>query len=162
MPPGRARASVHCILVTAAVFVCDRITKHLVVKHIPLGESVPDAGAFVRLWHTQNDGVAFSLFQGHRAPLMAIQSVIVVAIAVLMIVCFRRLRSARHPLMAMTAFSLMLGGGLGNLYDRLDTGLVTDFVSIGRFAVFNAADACLTAGCGLLLLYVLLYTGRTD
>jgi signal peptidase II len=87
------------------------------------------------------------------------QSVLVAAIVAIMLIAYRRLRNARRPLVVMTAFSLMLGGGLGNLCDRISTGLVTDFVSIGRFAVFNTADACLTTGCGLLILYVLRFAG---
>jgi signal peptidase II len=149
-------------MVAALVFVADQLTKYLVKIYIPIGDAVPDASAFVKLFHTLNDGVAFSMLQGHRVQLIVMQSILVGAIVAVMVLCYRHLRSARHPLMAFSAFSLMLGGGLGNLCDRIATGLVTDFVSIGSFAVFNVADACLTTGCGLLILYVLKYLGRTQ
>jgi signal peptidase II len=158
-PTGR-RVFLHCLLIAAAVFVADQITKSLVISHIPLGAAVPGMDAFVKLWHTQNDGVAFSMLHGHRVPLIALQCVLVAAIMAVMLVGYRRyICRARRPLVCMAAFALMLGGGLGNLADRIATGLVTDFVSVGGFAVFNVADACLTAGCGLLILYVLRYTG---
>jgi signal peptidase II len=149
-------------MVTAIVFVADRVTKYLVSTFIPVGDAVPGEDSFVRLLHTLNDGVAFSMFQGHRAPLIALQSVLVAVIVTIMFLVYRRIKGARHPLTVMTAFSLMLGGGLGNLWDRISTGFVTDFVSIGRFAVFNTADACLVAGCGLLLLYVLRYSDSME
>lgn len=155
------RVFLHCLLVAAAVFIADQITKYLVETHIPLGSAVPSADAFVKLWHTQNDGVAFSLLRGHQAPLVVMQCVLVAAIVAIMIVGYRKyLGRLQRPLVVMTAFALMLGGGLGNLADRIETGLVTDFVSVGSFAVFNVADACLTTGCGLLILCVLLHTGK--
>jgi signal peptidase II len=162
-----ARTFIHCSLVAAAVFAADRVTKYLVSENIPVGGAVPGRDAFVKLLHTLNDGVAFSMFQGHRAPLIILQSVLVAVIVAVMFAAYWRLRGAQRPLMVMTAFSLMLGGGLGNLYDRISTGFVTDFVSIGSFAVFNTADACLVAGCGLLILYILLHSrdaeaGRND
>jgi signal peptidase II len=149
----------HCLIVAAAVFAADQFTKYLVTKYIPVGGTVPDEASFVKLFHTLNDGVAFSMLQGYRVPLIIMQSILVAVIVVVMVFCYRRLGKSRRPLVVMTAFSLMLGGGLGNLYDRISTGLVTDFVAIGKFAVFNTADACLTTGCGLLILYVLRYAG---
>jgi signal peptidase II len=145
-------------LVTAIVFIADRITKYLVDIFIPIGDAVPGRDSFVKLLHTLNDGVAFSMFQGYRMPLIVMQSALVAVIVAVMFVVYRRIKDVRHPLTVMTAFSLMLGGGLGNLWDRISTGFVTDFVSIGNFAVFNTADACLVAGCGLLVLYMLRYS----
>jgi signal peptidase II len=153
------RTFIHCAIIVAAVFAADQFTKYLVKIFIPLGAAVPEGSSFVKLLHTLNDGVAFSMFQGYRLPLIIMQSVLVAVIVAIMLIAYRRLGNARRPLVAMTAFSLMLGGGLGNLCDRISTGLVTDFVSIGRFAVFNTADACLTTGCGLLILYVLRFAG---
>jgi signal peptidase II len=157
-----ARTFIHCLLVTAIVFIADRITKYLVYTFIPVGGAVPGRDSFVKLLHTLNDGVAFSMFQGHRAPLIFLQSALVAVIVIIMFVIYRRIKGARHPFTVMTAFSLMLGGGLGNLWDRISTGFVTDFVSVGSFAVFNTADACLVAGCGLLVLYMLRYSNSME
>jgi signal peptidase II len=116
----------------------------------------------VKLLHVLNDGVAFSMFQGHRTPLIILQSILVAVIVSIMLIAYRRLGSAHHTLTIMTSFSLMLGGGLGNLWDRVSTGHVTDFVSIGSFAVFNVADACLVAGCGLLIIYMLRFAQNEE
>ncbi|MDR2163772.1 MAG: signal peptidase II [Clostridiales Family XIII bacterium] len=151
------RAFIHCLAVVAIVLVADRVTKSLVETFIPVGGAVPGMDSFVKLLHVLNDGVAFSMFQGHRMPLIIFQSVLVLVITIVIFVAYRHLKDARRPLMVMTAFSLMLGGGLGNLWDRVSAGFVTDFVSIGKFAVFNTADACLVVGCGLLILYILRY-----
>ena len=51
---------------------------------------------------------------------------------------------------------LIVSGGIGNLIDRTVIGFVTDMISIGRFPVFNVADICVTVGCGLLILWVIL------
>jgi signal peptidase II len=142
------------------VFAADRITKHLVESFIPVGAAVPSRDSFFKLFHILNDGVAFSLFQGYRTPLILLQSALVIVIVAVMLIVYRRLSGARNPLTVMTAFSLMLGGGISNLWDRVSTGLVTDFVSVGSFAVFNVADACLVAGCGLLILSMLRYTNK--
>lgn len=146
-----------CLAISAIVFAADQFTKYLVKSFIPVGGAVPDMASFAKLYHTLNDGVAFSMFQGHRVPLSVMQSLLVAVIIAVMFMAYRRVGKYGRPLIAMAAFSLMLGGGLGNLCDRLATGLVTDFVSIGSFAVFNVADACLTTGCGLLILYALRY-----
>jgi lipoprotein signal peptidase len=52
------------------------------------------------------------------------------------------------------AMAMMLGGAVGNLIDRLTIGTVTDFISVGTFAVFNVADACISVGTVILILAV--------
>lgn len=60
----------------------------------------------------------------------------------------------RKELLIRVAMAMMLGGALGNLVDRLTRGTVTDFVSVGTFAVFNVADACISVGTAILILAV--------
>jgi signal peptidase II len=127
-----------------------------------VGDAIPAQDAFLAIRYTLNDGVAFSMFQGYRAPLIIIQSILVVAILIVVFILFRRVARVRKPYMVFMSFSLMLGGGIGNLIDRIATGRVIDFLSIGSFPIFNVADTCLTTGCGLLLLYVLRYTGGNE
>ena len=52
------------------------------------------------------------------------------------------------------AMAMMLGGAVGNLVDRLTQGTVTDFISVGTFAVFNVADACISVGTVILIIAV--------
>jgi signal peptidase II len=141
------------VFIIAAVFAADQFTKHLVRTNMRLGQAIPAPDAFATIRYTLNDGVAFSMLEGHRSALIVLQLCLVLAIIIVMLFLCRK---SATPLMVI-AFSLMLGGGIGNLVDRILFGQVTDFISVGSFAIFNVADACLTTGCGLMLLFVILY-----
>jgi signal peptidase II len=133
----------------------DRITKFIVITHMDLGQSFPAGDHFISFFYTRNEGVAFSMFDdaSWRWVLVGVQSALVVVIVVLLYVLLRR-RSSALPLVTL---SLMLGGGIGNLIDRIAYGSVIDFVSIGSFPVFNFADSCLTVGCVLMIVYLLFF-----
>jgi signal peptidase II len=141
------------VLIIAAVFAADQFSKHLIRAKMTLGQAIPSQDSFVSIRYTQNDGVAFSMLEGHRSALIVLQLCLVIAI---LIVMFFLCRKNAKPLL-VTAFSLMLGGGIGNLVDRIIFGKVTDFFSVGSFPVFNIADTCLTTGCILMLIFMLLY-----
>jgi signal peptidase II len=134
------------------IVVLDCLTKHFIRTHMHLGEAIPSEDAFFSIRYALNDGVAFSMFQGHTSVLIAIQSILVLVVLAVMILFLRRMFSAG----TLCAFALMLGGGIGNLSDRILFGKVTDFISVGSFPIFNVADSALTVGCGLLLLCVLI------
>lgn len=106
-------------------------------------EPVPIIGRFFRLTLGENPGIAFGL----RLPEIAQEALIGTA---LVLVCIAA-RSAKDTIQRL-GFGLIIGGALGNLIDRIPDGLVTDYVSVGTFPVFNVADACITVGAGLLLL----------
>jgi signal peptidase II len=147
------------VVIPVSVIV-DRITKLLVMANMALGESIPSGGSFISLYYTRNEGVAFSLFDGAGARwlLVGIQSLLVVAIIIIMIVAVKR--GARS--ITLFAISLMLGGGIGNLIDRVTYGSVVDFVGIGSFPVFNFADSCLTVGCVILIIYMIFFQSRVQ
>jgi signal peptidase II len=139
------------VAIALLVVAADHLTKYIVRSNMELGDALPSADAFFRIYYTLNDGIAFSLLVGHRAELIIVQSVMVLCIIALIFYLMRR--AASMPL--LVALALMLGGGLGNLIDRIVFGKVTDFLSVGSFPVFNLADSCLSCGCVLMLLYVL-------
>jgi signal peptidase II len=105
---------------------------------------------------TRNTGSAFSLFQAFT-PLLAIVAIVV---AVLLV---RAVRRTRDPMMVV-GLSLVLGGALGNLTDRVFRapgflkGAVVDFVHVGRFPTFNIADSAITIGAILIVIWAV----RTD
>jgi signal peptidase II len=105
---------------------------------------------------TRNTGSAFSLFQAFT-PLLAIVAIVV---AVLLV---RAVRRTRDPMMVV-GLSLVLGGALGNLTDRVFRapgflkGAVVDFVHVGRFPTFNVADSAITIGVILIVIWAV----RTD
>jgi signal peptidase II len=103
---------------------------------------------YARIVHWKNTGVAFGMFQGMStvfAVLAAIVSVVII---------YYYPRVAGDDWVLKTALSLQLAGALGNLIDRITVKYVTDFISIGTFPVFNIADASISVGVVILLLYV--------
>lgn len=103
---------------------------------------------YARIIHWHNSGAAFGIFQQAGG----VFTVLAIVIAAMIIFYFPRIPTGEWPL--RLAMGLQLGGAVGNLIDRLTQGHVTDFVSVGNFAVFNVADASITVGVGVLLLGV--------
>lgn len=131
------------------VFLADLITKIAIVERLQPGSSVGVIGDYVRISHVRNLGASFGLFSGNTHSLVAVSSIAV------LVVLYLAMRS-RARISAMSFLGLILGGALGNLYDRLRLGEVIDFVDVGlgtrRWPVFNVADVAVTLGVFLLLL----------
>ena len=135
--------------VALAVFVLDRITKTLVVTQVPYGTEVPVVGHLVGITNVNNSGAAFGI-----APAGAWVFLIAsIAVAIGLVVYV-----ARNPGTPWNdgVLGLILGGTLGNGYDRIVHGTVTDFVNFHFFPVFNVADSAITVGVILLIAGLLL------
>ncbi|HEX6025301.1 MAG TPA: signal peptidase II [Solirubrobacter sp.] len=139
------RTALLTVAVAVAVVVADQITKAIVRSEISRVEEI-DLVLGIKLIHTRNTGVAFSLFSG-GGPVIVI--VAVVALAALL---FFFLTHLGRPLVWLPT-GLFLGGAAGNLIDRVRLGAVTDFVKIPHWPAFNVADICITFGV-LTLLWV--------
>ena len=139
-------------LAVPAVLAADRALK-LTALRLP-EEGLTLIPGILRLRCTLNRGIAFSLLSGQPRLL----GVLSLAVAAAMILFLRKKELKPFPL---TALMLMLGGALGNAADRLLLGYVPDMIELlfVRFAVFNAADAALTVGCGMMLISLLLRKG---
>jgi signal peptidase II len=143
--------------VAGSVIILDQISKALVRAHIPFGgrwmplEWLAPYFRFV-YWH--NTGAAFGLFQ-QGGLIFAILAVIV---AIFIILYYPQV--PQEEKLMRFALALQMGGALGNLIDRIRFGPVTDFISVGDFAVFNIADACITVGVGILILAIWLAERR--
>lgn len=116
----------------------------------PLG-SAPLWPGVVELHYVLNDGMAFSMLSGQRWLLIGVTGVVLLVVAGMLL-----LRPL--PRLERLAWTLVLGGGVGNLVDRIASGLVVDYLNFQfiEFPVFNFADICVTAGVGVLFLAVLL------
>ncbi len=101
---------------------------------------------YARVVHWKNTGVAFGMFQNNNK----LFAILVSIIALLIIIYYPQLTEGDWFL--RIALSMQLGGAVGNLIDRLTVGWVTDFLSVGNFAVFNVADASVTIGVGIMIL----------
>ncbi len=141
------------LFVVAGVLVLlDQLSKEWVRNNLEIGETfciingICDQFRFV---HWYNTGVAFGLFQGN-GNLFKITSTI---IAFAIIIFYSEVPTKDWLLRLALAFET--GGAIGNLIDRYRIGHVTDFISVGDFAVFNIADACINIGVAFMLLSVL-------
>lgn len=117
---------------------------------LPLG-SAPLIPGFIELRYVLNDGMAFSMLSGRRWLLIAVTGIVLLVVAGMLL--FRRM-----PRLERIVWMLVLGGGLGNLIDRVRTGVVVDYLNFQfiDFPVFNFADICVCVGVGLLILTLLL------
>jgi signal peptidase II len=142
----RLAAFGRALALAALVVVVDRITKHLVVSSIVVGDQRKFLPG-VTLVHVRNSGVAFGFFSGGGALVLVLTLVALGALLVYFV-----LRPNRRGLWVPTG--LLVGGALGNLIDRLVSGPVTDFIKLPLWPAFNVSDMAITFGV-LALLYVL-------
>ena len=140
------------ILVIVLAVAADQAVKFYVVSHLALYESAPLIPGFVELYYIQNTGGGFSILTDHTWLLAVLTAVLMAVIAVLLVK-----RTFSHP-MAMWALTLVLGGGLGNLVDRVRGGDVVDMFNFQfiRYPVFNVADMLVVGGTILFAAYYLL------
>jgi len=130
------------LITTPVVIVLDYLTKRLVLTYLDLFEAIPVLPV-LRIVHIQNKGAAFGLFSDISNTTFIILSLIAIVLIVLYI--FKAERDIE-----LLSLSLILGGAMGNLIDRLLRGKVIDFIDlfIGRWhwPAFNLADSALTIG----------------
>ena len=126
------------------MFVLDAVTKNLVAASVAFGTEVPVVGHFVGITNVRNSGAAFGLVPA-GAGVFTIASV-VVSIALVVYV-------ARTPvgLWGGVVLGLILGGTIGNGFDRIFYGFVTDFINVHFWPVFNVADSAISIGVVLLI-----------
>jgi len=146
------------VLITAGVFVLDRLTKVLIKGHFSAFDSLPVIPGLFNIVHTENPGIAFGMLAEANHYWWRSAVLIGFSLVVLAVVSAILLRPASAALHAMlrTALALVLGGAAGNFYDRVVNGTVTDFVELHAgpyyFPAFNVADSAITVGACLLLL----------
>jgi len=140
------------------VVAVDRWSKVVVVHQIPLYARRKVITGFFTLTHTENPGAAFSLFADSPARWTE-NALIAFSVVALSVVGYLLWKEARPFSRTAVAFSLIMGGALGNLWDRVVHGRVVDFllVYVGKYEwpVFNLADSCIVIGAGLLALSIL-------
>ena len=142
------------LLTATVILVVDQVTKALVVANVALGQRISVLGDLLQIWHAQNRGASFSLFQGGGFIF-----VVVSIVSLGMVAYFHRGLRERASWVHLV-LGVILGGTLGNLTDRLRQGYVTDWASVGigdlRWPTFNVADSSLVIGIGVLVIYLLL------
>jgi signal peptidase II len=151
-------ARVTHFLLAMLVVALDRWTKRLVAAHIAMYTHIQVIPGFFRLTHTENTGAAFSLFADSPAHWKT--ALLIGFSAVAMVIVSVLLWKQTHALNSTgIALSLILGGAIGNLWDRVANGRVVDFllfyIKQYQWPVFNLADSCIVIGATLLVIEIL-------
>jgi signal peptidase II len=115
-----------------ATFFAERLTRPVLV-----------IGSFVQLRLTHNPHIAF----GIALPEM-LQTVLILGALVAMMIVALRTKGRESQI----TFGFILGGAFANIFDRVSDGLVTDYLAVGTFPIFNVADIWISLGAGLLML----------
>ena len=139
------------IVLLAACVAGDQLLKGWVVTHLAVGESAPLLPGVVQLTRLHNTGAAWSSFSGKTGLLAAVTIVLMLAVAWLLVK-----RIVRHP-RGVTAGVLVLGGGIGNVIDRVCRGYVVDMLDLQfvDYPIFNLADCFVVIGVVLGAAYYL-------
>ena len=141
------------------IIASDQLTKALVRNAVPLYDSKPLVPGLVDLAHVRNEGVAFGLFNSMDLPYKwAFTTALALAALVGITYYARHIRPSER--LARIGLTMILGGALGNLIDRVWAGYVLDFVDVywrgWHFWAFNVADGCISIGAVLVFVDLLL------
>ena len=139
-------------MIAAVTFLIDRITKSIAVNNLFLGQSSKVIPGIFHLTLVLNRGTAFGLFKGWTAFFILLSVVVIAGIVIYVF------RNKGMDILLSWALGLILGGALGNLFDRLRFGCVIDFFDFRIWPIFNVADSCLTIG--VLILIFKIFTER--
>jgi len=145
------------ILIVIANIGCDQISKKVVRESVEPGDRIEIINQNFLLMNVENDG-AFLSFGSDFSPML--RKILLLGLPLLMLVgvLFYLFSQAKIPKVALIGWSFVIGGGIGNMYDRIKFGSVTDFLFIDlggifRTGVFNMADVSIMVGMGFLILF---------
>ena len=141
------------ILIIVSIFLLDRFTKVLVINNLSLGESISIINDFLNITYVNNHGAAFGIMDG-KVIFIVIVSILIFAYLIY------EIRKESHSKLITISISFVIGGLLGNLFDRVVYGHVIDFFDFNLFgydfAIFNVGDAFIVIGTILLAIGFLL------
>jgi signal peptidase II len=145
-------------LIALFVLLLDRATKWVIARNIVLHGSIQVIPNFFRITHVENRGAAFGLFADSPSQ-WKIGMLVLFSVVALVIVSTLLWRNSHTMSTTGVGLSLILGGALGNLWDRLLSGKVVDFLLfyVGQYQwpAFNVADSAIVIGAGLLVFEIL-------
>lgn len=141
------------IIAAVLLVAIDQIIKLLVVNHLKPVGSVTVIDNLFNLTYVENTGMAFGLLSQQRWIFILLTTVVMI---ILVIALFKLKNQSR---LFYISVALLVGGGIGNLIDRVAYGYVIDYISLSFFPpVCNFADYCVTAGVIIFLIYLFFYT----
>ena len=133
------------LAIILAVIILDRLTKLLITHTMMLGESFPVLDGFVSCTYILNPGAAFGMLEHQRLFFVAITLAVLGGAFY-----YRRQIQKEGPLMYWGS-AMFLGGAIGNCIDRIQTGMVIDFIDFHWWPIFNVADIFICTGVGLII-----------
>jgi len=146
------------LLLVAATLTLDRWTKAFIRDRFALNESISIIDGFFDITYVRNTGVAFGIFSSISSPAKSVLLSVFTACAAVVVITYSVRNPARNRLLQV-ALALILGGALGNLYDRLAYGYVVDFLEFYarsyHWPSFNIADSAISTGVALLALEII-------
>jgi signal peptidase II len=146
------------VLIAVVIAIADQVTKAIVVRELPLHESVTVIPGLLDFTHVRNTGAAFGLLNAVDFPYKPVV-ITAVAFAALVAIAVYAGRFGGDTVLSRVGLGLILGGAIGNLIDRARQGYVVDFVDFywsgWHFWAFNVADAAITVGAIALILDLL-------
>lgn len=139
--------------ISAVIILTDFIAKRIVLAQLKEGSTVPLWNGVFHLTYVENRGAAFGILQNQKWFFIVLTAIV---LAVVIYVALRQ--KFKHPILC-TALSLLAGGAVGNLIDRVVYGYVVDFLDfcLIDFPVFNIADIFIVIGAILLAIYFIFF-----
>ncbi len=143
------------LLVILGSVIFDQATKWLVVRFIPYQESIPLIDGVFEFTYIRNEGAAFGMLSDNRWVFMIVSTIAIAA----MLIYLWKFRP--NSIWACVAISMVIGGGIGNMIDRVRLGYVIDFLNFCAFPnlwmwIFNVADAFVCVGGGILFVWCII------
>jgi signal peptidase II len=166
--PRISESGIRWLWIPVLVIVADQLSKWWISSNLALTSAYTRGDEIVvlpvfKIIYTVNPGAAWSLGAGSSASRWLF-SILAIGVSAALVVWLRRLALASHALL-VAGLSLILGGAIGNVIDRLRLGHVTDFLLAhwgdAQFPAFNVADSAITVGAGLVILDAIL-DGRRE
>ncbi len=140
-------------IIAAVSIAADQLIKILVINNLKPVKSVTVIENLLNFTYVENKGMAFGMLANQRWIFIALTSAVIVALAVAVF------KLKKQGTMFYISAALLIGGGIGNMIDRLMYGYVVDYISLSFFPpVCNFADYCVTAGVIMLLIYLFFFT----
>ncbi|MEO7029545.1 MAG: signal peptidase II [Acidobacteriaceae bacterium] len=146
-------------VIAIVIIVLDRLTKLRVEAKVQLGHHVAVIPRYFWISNVRNTGAAFSMFDSVKSQLLVRDLLVAFSIAAVLVVLIVLWRVGRTVSVTSVALALILGGAVGNLYDRLVLRYVVDFLEVHihsyHWPDFNVADSAIVVGACLLLIEML-------
>ena len=148
------------VLIVILIIIFDQWAKSLIIKNVMLYEVLP-VNSFINITHQENAGAAFSILSNAGGWQRWFLSVLAICISVYIAFWLFRLRNQDQIILSI-GLSLVLGGAIGNVIDRIQLGYVIDYIQVlimgWPFPTFNIADASITVGAVILIIDALFFS----